>query len=629
MPTPTRLFDFIYYQQEHFPQERSLIYRHQGVELAMYSTQNIIDAASKLAYALLLKGLTKGDMVASVAVHNRPEWIILDLALQHIGIVHVPVYPTVSTADYVYIFNETEIKMCFIGDDSANTLIEKVCAAQKNLPSLKNIYTFDASVVAGTSANLCWIELWKNVEFNSSSKAIVQKTSETISENDLATIIYTSGTTGEPKGVMLSHKNIVSNIIAVMSVVPMLKAGDRALSFLPLNHVFERVVAYAYMYAGMNVYFTGTDNLGGDNGDLRMIKPHFFTTVPRLLEKVYERIYNRGLELKGIKKKLFFWSLAQTHDYEYDIQYKGLRAIQIYIADKLVFSKWREALGDNIKGILVGSSPCPENIIKIFSAARLKVCEGYGLTEMSPGVSFNRFDDKNARLGTVGCAIDGITIEIDSRDGNYKPGEGEIICSGDNVMMGYYKKPEETARTIFIKDGKRWLATGDIGKIENYKGVDYLIITDRKKELLKTSNGKYVAPSPIENKLRESFFIDQAMVVGDNKKFVAVLITPALEVLQNWCLENHITWVGLKEILKDERIVKLYQSIITSCNHTLGHTEQIKQFLLLPDSWEATKSDNSIPELTPTMKLKRRVILNKYAKEIEDLYENPISKIIL
>ena len=624
MPTPTRLFDFIYYQNENFPQARSMVYRHQGKEISYYCTQKIIDYAYKLAYALHLTGLTKGDMVASVAVHNRPEWIILDLALQYIGVINVPVYPTISAADYIYIFNEAEIKMCFIGDDNTSTLLLKVREAQSTVPSLKKIYTFDK-----TFENLNWEQLWQNINFDTEAQTIVQQISNAISENDLATIIYTSGTTGEPKGVMLSHKNIVSNIIAVMSVVPMLKASDRALSFLPLNHVFERVVAYAYMYVGVNIYFTGTDNLGGENGDLKIIQPHFFTTVPRLLEKIYERIYNRGLELKGFKKKLFFWALAQTHDYQYDIQYKGFRVLKMYVADKLVFSKWREALGNKLTGILVASSPCPENIIKVFSAAKIKVCEGYGLTEMSPGVSFNRFDDNNARMGTVGCVIDGIKIIIDYSEGNYETGEGEIMCSGDNVMVGYYKKPEETARTIFMKNGERWLATGDIGKIENYKGVEYLVITDRKKELIKTSNGKYVAPAPIENKLRESFFIDQAMVVGDNKKFIAVIITPALEALQNWCLENHITWVGLKEILKDERIIALYQSVITSCNILLGHTEQIKQFLLFPDTWEATKSDNSAPELTPTMKLKRRVVLNKYASEIEVMYNHPVPKIIL
>ncbi len=615
MQQPTRLFDFIYYQQAHFPQERAFVYRHQGTELASYSTQDLVDSSAQLAYALHLQGLTNGDMVASVAVHNRPEWIILDLALLQLGVINVPVYPTISSRDYSFIFNETEVKMCFIGDDSASTLLIKVREAQLNVPSLKKIYTFD-----NTDENLNWEQLWQDIDFDLNARSIIQNISDSISENDLATIIYTSGTTGEPKGVMLSHKNIVSNIKAVMDVIPMLKAGDKGLSFLPLNHVFERVVAYAYIYVGMNVYFTGVDNLGGDTGDLKTVKPHFFTSVPRLLEKVYERIYNKGLELKGIKKKLFFWALKLTSDFEYGMKYSGLRAIKMRIADVLIFSKWREALGGNIKGVLVGSSPCPANIIKVFSAAGVPVCEGYGLTEMSPGVSFNRFDNNNAKVGTVGCAIDGVTIAIDSSDGDYKTGEGEIICSGDNVMMGYYKKPEETARTIFIKDGKRWLTTGDIGKLINYDNVDYLVITDRKKELLKTSNGKYVAPAPIENKLRESFLIDQVLIVGDNKKFVAALITPAVEALKNWCIEHHITWVGLKSILKDERIIAQYRSIVNACNITLGHTEQIKSFKVLPDTWEATKSDNSTSELTPTMKLKRRVILSKYEAEIDEIY---------
>ena len=615
MPTPTRLFDFIYYQQNNFPQERAFVYRDKGIELASYSTQDLINKSLKLAYALHLKGLNKGDMVASVTVHNRPEWIILDLALLQLGVINVPVYPTISSADYTYIFNEAEVKMCFVGDDSTSTLLKKVRDAQLNVPSLKKIYTFDK-----TSDNLSWEQLWQNVNYDSNAQALTQKISDSISENDLATIIYTSGTTGEPKGVMLSHKNIVSNIKSVTSVIPMLKAGDKGLSFLPLNHVFERVVAYAYIYLGMNVYFTGTDNLGGDTGDLKTVKPHFFTSVPRLLEKVYERIFNKGLELKGIKKKLFFWAIKLTYDFEYNIHYSGLRAIKWRFASLLIFSKWREALGGNIKGVLVGSSPCPENIIKVFSAAGVPVCEGYGLTEMSPGVSFNRFDNKNAKVGTVGCAINGVTIVIDSSDGNYKIGEGEIMCTGDNVMMGYYKKPQETARTIINKVGKRWLATGDIGKLINYDGVDYLVITDRKKELIKTSNGKYVAPAPIENKLRESFLIDQVLVVGDNKKFVAALITPSVDALKKWCVAHHITWVGLKSILKDERIIAQYRSIVNACNITLGHTEQIKSFKVLPDTWEATKNDNSLSELTPTMKLKRRVILSKYEAEIDEIY---------
>lgn len=632
MPQPTRLFDLIEYQRDNFPQQRAFVFRNDGKETA-YSTEDIIVLAEKISIGLLQAGVQPDDKIASVVVKNRPEWVALDIALLQIGAVHVPVYPTISIFDFTFIFNQAEVKMCFIGDDATQSVLKKIETAQKDIPTLKGIYTFDvpngerltindeqplsASFIAHRSS---FTQLFPDANIIIQERARLERIKQNIHPDDLATIIYTSGTTGEPKGVMLSHRNILSNMLSIIPVIP-IKAGYRGLSFLPLNHIFERIVTYAYTYVGANVTYVGIDNLGGDNGDLKSVQPHFFTAVPRLLEKVYERIYNRGSDLKGIKKVLFFWALHLTNDYEYDIRYTGLKKIKIYIADRLIFSKWREALGGHIKGIIVGASPCPIKILKAFSAAGIPVREGYGLTEMSPGVSFNYFEKNAALLGTVGRVVDNVEVRIDTTEIGYAEGEGEILAAGENVMLGYYKKPEETAKIIRYIDGKRWCCTGDIGRLDIKNGITFLRITDRKKELFKTSNGKYVAPAPIENKLRESFMIEQVMLVGDNRKFVSALIVPAVEALQKWCAENGISWTRLNDIVNNPTVQKKYNDIVEKYNHFFGHTEQIKAFKLVPDSWESIKPDGGISELTPTMKLKRRVILEKYKGTIEEMYK--------
>jgi len=435
----------------------------------------------------------------------------------------------------------------------------------------------------------------------------------------MATIIYTSGTTGNPKGVMLSHENIASNVLNVDEIMP-IDPGDTILSFLPLCHVFERSASYAYQYRGVTIAYTGTDNLGGETGDLQTIKPHFFTTVPRLLEKVYEKIYNKGLGLTGTKKKLFFWALSLTEDYAYDKKFGGISSIKRNIADKLIFSKWRQALGGNIKGILTGAAPCPISMTRIFSAAGIPIREGYGLTETSPGLTINRYDKGNAMLGTVGPTLGSVKIHIDSSEGDYKEGEGEILAIGPNVMMGYYKQEEKTKEVFKEIDGKKWFRTGDIGKILKSGNTQFLKITDRKKELLKTSGGKYVAPAPIENALKEDFLIEQVMVVGDKKKFVSAIIIPAKEALENWCKGHQMTNQSFAEMITDEKVINCYQEIINKCNPKFSHIEQIKKFKLLDAEWEASKEDGSDAELTPTMKLKRRVIAEKFKKDIDDMY---------
>lgn len=616
MENPTRLFDFIYYQKDHFPQEKAFSFRHEGKEISSFSTDKVIELANKVSSGLLKLGLKSGDKVATIVIKNRPEWTILDLGMMQIGVINVPVYPSISSTDYIYIFNDAAVKMCFIGDDNAGntegSIYKKVKVAQEEVPSLTTIYTFDK-----TQGIHFWEDILQNTE---GYQEEVNQIKKTILPSDLATIIYTSGTTGQPKGVMLSHENIVSNIKATLPIVP-ISAGDRGLSFLPLNHIFERVCSYAYMYAGSQVTFTGVDNLGGDEGDLKAVQPHFFTTVPRLLEKVYEKIYNKGLELKGIKRAIFFWALKLTDDYEYDKEYSGYKKIQMLIADKLVFVKWREALGGSIKGIVVAASPCPLKILKTFSAAGIPVREGYGLTETSPGISINRFDKGRARLGCVGQILKGVEVKIDNTDGNYAENEGEILASGPNIMMGYYNKSDETAQVIKNIHGKRWLYTGDIGKLEEQNGFKFLKITDRKKELLKTSGGKYVAPAPIENKFREDFLIEQIMVVGDNQKFVSALIVPAMDALKDWCKRHQITWTQISDMVDNPEVLKKYTDIVEKYNPNFSHVEQVKSFRLVADNWEPIKTDGSVGELTPTMKLKRRVILNKYKGVIDEIYK--------
>jgi long-chain acyl-CoA synthetase len=605
----TRLFDYLYFQLENFPQEKCFGSRQNG-NWDWHSTAGMIALANQVSLGLITRlGVKPGDKIVLVATRNSPEWIAIDIGIQQTGAVSVPVYPTISEREYAYIFNEAEVKYCFCGGQEP---LEKILRIKKNVPSLLEVFSLEDSENAQPS--------WRTA-LADGDLTPVEQAKANVQAEDLATIIYTSGTTGEPKGVMLSHRNIVSNIEAVAPLVPV-KPGDRALSFLPLCHIFERVVTYAYIRFGVNVAQTGTDNLGGEQGDLRSVKPHFFTTVPRLLEKVYEKIYNKGLELHGWKRSLFFWALSLTDDYDFQKKYTGWEALKRHIADALVFSKWRAALGGKVVGILTGSNACPAKLIRIFSAAGIPIREGYGLTEASPGLTISHFDTRGALLGTVGPPIAGVELMIDASERNYREGEGEILAHGPNIMMGYFKKPEATAAVVKEMDGKRWLCTGDVGTlVDGPGGQQFLKITDRKKELLKTSGGKYVAPQSIENKFREDFFIEQIMVVGEQRRFVSALIIPAKEALQDWCERHGIAWTTLGEIIRHERVQALYQSVLDRYNPLFSHVEQIKKFRLLDCQWEPVKADGSEGELTPTMKLKRRVIVSRHSEEIEGIYE--------
>ena len=440
MDQPTRLFEFIYYQKANHPQAKAYNAKGENGSWVSYSTDDAIEMANKVSCGLLQLGVKPGDKIATAIYRNRPEWVFMDIGLSQIGAINVPVYPTISPADYEYIFNDAEVKYAFVG---GGDLYDKVRAAQPNVPSLVDVYTFDEDTER---------PFWKDV-FSDEGADEVEKIKKAIDQDELATLIYTSGTTGTPKGVMLSHRNIVSNTLCAIDDIPY-KTGDRVLSFLPLCHIFERTATYLQTYAGINVYYTGTDNLGGPQGDIQAVKPHFFNAVPRLLEKVYEKIYATGDNLTGIKRKLFFWALSLTDDFDYDKEYTGLAAIQRNIADKLIFSKWREALGGNITGILSGAAPLPAKIARVFSAAGVPIREGYGLTETSPGLCFGRFSKGGAKIGCVGPVLPGIKVIIDGSDGDYREGEGEILAHGPNIMLGYLRNLNKRLKFL-----KKWMAS--------------------------------------------------------------------------------------------------------------------------------------------------------------------------
>jgi long-chain acyl-CoA synthetase len=583
-----RLFDVLHYQQQTHPQAVAIASIKDG-NWWKVSTDELINFSNKLSLGLLKLGIQKGDKVAVVTSANRTEWNICDQGIGQIGAINVPLYPTISEADYEHILTHSEAKICIVSDSK---LYDKVKNLKTRVATLQEVYTFDQVEGAKNYEEIMQLGEGGDV-------AQIKAISDTIAPNSLATLIYTSGTTGTPKGVMLSHHNIVSNVLTVRAELP-ITAGHTALSFLPLCHIFERMVIYTYLYAGANIYYSDIDTLKDKLGTVR---PHFFTTVPRLLEKVYEGIVNKGLALTGIKKKLFFWALEMADKYDYDQKPSFL----FKIADKLIFSKWREGLGGRIMGIVTGSAACPLKMARVFSAAGIPIREGYGLTETSPVLTFNRFVEGGAMLGTVGMPIKDVEIKIAE--------DGEILAKGPNIMMGYYKEPEKT-REVLTEDG--WFSTGDVGTfVTNNAGNKFLKITDRKKELLKTSGGKYVAPAPIESKFRENFFIEQIMVIGESKKFVSALIVPAYPVLEQFANENGIAFTYRNDLIAHPKVLAKYQSIVDELNPNFSHIEQIKKFKLLTNEWTPESG-----ELTPTMKLKRKVINERYTKEIESIYND-------
>jgi long-chain acyl-CoA synthetase len=593
--TPTRLFDFLEWQLEKFPQEDMLAAKENGV-WRKYSTQEIKQLSDSLSMGLLKAGIgyqdgsIEGRDKVAVLSNNRPEWLILDLAVQQTGAVLTPIYPTISVNELEFILNDASIKLVFVSDQE---LYDKVQSIRSKTPSVQAVYTFNPIQEA-----LNWRELLhsggeQELEALRLSKAKIKG-------SELATILYTSGTTGFPKGVMLSHHNILDNIMNVEELlVPVCGASDRALSFLPLNHIFERVISYIYIFRGVSIYYAENLETIGDN--LKEVKPNLFSTVPRLLEKVYEKIMNKGRELTGIKKNLFFWAVAVGSRYEVDKNLGLAYNIQLAIANKLIFSKWREALGGNVKAIVTGAAACQVRLLKVFTAAKITIMEGYGLTETSPVISVNQFGASGRRFGTVGKVIKNVEVKLAE--------DGEICCKGSNVMMGYYKRPDLTAECI---DQDGWFHTGDIGV---WVEGQFLKITDRKKEIFKTSGGKYVAPQPIENKMKESPFIEQMIVVGPERKFTAALIVPAFANLKTWCEKNGIEASTNDQMVHHPKVQEHYKAIIEKYNPQFNPVEQVKKFELLNAEWTINGG-----ELTPTLKLKRKVIMEKYGDAVERIY---------
>jgi long-chain acyl-CoA synthetase len=599
---PKRLFDCIDWQLQHHP-KKDMLAAKEGGQWKMYSTSQVKDIVDKLSAGLSAMGIGAGDMSTegrdkiAVLSKNRPEWIFLDLAIQQMGAILTPIYPTVHVSDLEFVLNDAQVKMVFVNDED---LFLKVQSVRNKVPSLQEVFSFE---------HVPGCRHWKEILTKGTDTSLekIKATAAKITGEDLLTIIYTSGTTGTPKGVMLTHNNVMSNVQSSLNCVffEMGISGRKALSFLPLNHIFERMISYVYLFSGTGIYYAESLDTIGDN--LKEVKPQVFATVPRLLEKVYEKIMAKANLLTGIKKKLFFWALDLAQQFEIN-KSKGLwYNLQLGIANKLVFSKWREGLGNELKCIVTGAAACQVKLIRIFTAAKIPILEGYGQTESSPVISVNRLNEKGRMFGTVGPVIDGVEVKIAE--------DGEILSRGPHVMPGYYKRPDLTAETII----NGWLHTGDIGMmVENPKDPSkkFLKITDRKKEIFKTSGGKYVAPQPIENKMVESPFIEQVMVVGAEQKFAGALIVPAFQVISEWA-QRHGLHVGSDPaaIIRDEKVLEHFRDVVEEINKNFNPVEQIKKFELLTHAWSVEGG-----ELTPTLKLKRKVIQEKYKNAIQRIY---------
>jgi long-chain acyl-CoA synthetase len=594
MTDPKRLFDCISYQLEKFPKEDMLAAKENG-SWRKYSTLEIQRTVERLSAGLLALGISGNDMTVegrdkiAIISNNRPEWLIADMAVQQAGGILVPVYPTTSNNEIEFIFNDASVKLVFVSNED---LLKKINDIREKIPSVRYVYTFDE--VKGTDH---WRQLLQEDQDLWQPK--VDESKKKIGAKDLATIIYTSGTTGVPKGVMLSHENILSNAMYSKESFPFEDRPEYiALSFLPLNHIFEKMVSYIYLFSGIGIYYA--ESLDTIAANLQELHPHIFTTVPRLLEKVYERIMSKGAELKGIKRKLFFWAVELGKKYDNRINRGFFYNMQLSFANKIIFNKWREALGGNIRYIITGGAACQERLMRIFNAARIPLYEGYGPTENSPVISVNRRGEDGSKFGTVGPPVNGVEVKLAE--------DGEIIVRGSSVMVGYYKRPDLTAEAII--DG--WLHTGDIGVFEDNR---FLRITDRKKELFKTSGGKYVAPAAIENKLKESRFIEQLIVVGSERKFVGALIVPSFTNLREWCKLNDVSYASPEQAIKEPSVLAFYKQLVEHYNEEFNHVEQIKKFELMSQEWSIETG-----EMTPKLSLKRKVIMEKYKAAIDRIY---------
>ncbi len=585
MQQPTRLFDFAYWERDNYNLEKAFVSKYQGT-WETTSSEDYINKGNIISRALLRLGVQANDKIAVISLTNRTEWHIMDLGVLQIGAQNVPIYPTISIEDYEYVLNHSESKYCFI---SCEFVYEKIKAIKDNT-SLIEIYSFNE--IPGCKH---WSELLE-LGADPSNQSEVDALKDAVKEEDLATIIYTSGTTGKPKGVMLSHRNVVKNVIYSCDRLPLERGSSRALSFLPICHIFERVITYIYQYVGVEIVFAESLETISDN--LKEFKPEVMTAVPRLLEKVYDSIIAKGAALTGIKKMLFFWAVNLGLNYEPYGQNGWWYERKLKLARKLIFSKWKEGLGGNLKLIASGSAALQPRLARIFNAAELGVMEGYGLTETSPVVSVNDMRDGKFRIGTVGKLIADTEVKIAE--------DGEILVKGPQVMMGYYKDPEKTAEVI--KNG--YFHTGDIGELDS---DGFLRITDRKKEMFKTSGGKYVAPQLLENRFKQSRFIEQIMVVGEGEKMPAAIIQPDFAFVGNWAKKKGIVFSNNEELIASEKVIKRIQKEVDEANEDFAKFEKVKQFRLSPVQWTPDSG-----HLTPTMKLKRKIVKEFH----KDLYES-------
>ena len=589
MTNITRLFDFPYYQQEKFNISDALVTKYNGVWQKTSSTE-YIDKANTISRALIRLDIQKDDKIAVISTNNRTEWNIMDIGILQTGAQNVPIYPTISEDDYEYILNHSGAIYCFVSDEE---VLRKVNLIRSKVPALKEVYSFNS--IDGTKNWTELLELGKD----QSNQNIVEDRKNNVKPEDLATIIYTSGTTGKPKGVMLSHHNIVSDVINSASRIPFEAGATKALSFLPVCHIFERMILYLYQYYGVSIYFGESIDKVSDN--IKEVKPNVMSAVPRLLEKVYDKIYAKGTELTGIKKSLFFWAIDLGLKFKPYGENGAWYEFQLKIARKLIFSKWKEGLGGNLDLMVSGSAALQPRLARIFAAAEIPVMEGYGLTETSPVIAVNDMRNRGFKVGTVGKVISNVEVKIAE--------DGEILCKGPNVMMGYYKDEKLTNEVII--DG--YFHTGDIGEIDS---EGFLKITDRKKEMFKTSGGKYIAPQIIENTMKQSRFIDQIMVIGDGQKMPAAFIQPNFDFVKEWAKIHKIN-IGStnKEIVSNEKVIERIQEEINLYNEKFGHWEQIKRFELTPQVWSIEGG-----EMTPTLKLKRKIIMDKYKDLFQKIY---------
>ena len=589
MVTITRLFDFPYYQLEKINIPDCLVTKYNGVWVKT-STQEYVDKANAISRALLRIGVNANDKIAVISSTNRTEWNIMDIGILQVGAQSVPIYPTISEDDYQYILNHSESVYCFVSDAE---VLRKVNLIKHNVPTLKEVYCFND--IEGCKN---WKELLLLGE-DQSNQDVVEDRKKQIHTDDLATIIYTSGTTGQPKGVMLSHQNIVSNVIAGALRIPLKEGNNRTMSYLPVCHILERFYLYICQYYSISIYFGESLDKIGEN--LKEVQPNLMTGVPRVLEKVYDKIYAKGSELTGIKKKLFFWAIDIGMRYEPYGANGWYYEMQLNIARKLIFSKWKEGVGGKLDLIACGSAALQPRLARIFAAAEITIMEGYGLTETSPLIAINEMRNKGYKIGTVGKVIKDVEVKIAD--------DGEILCKGPNIMLGYYK--DEVLTNEVLVDG--YFHTGDIGEIDS---DGFLKITDRKKEMFKTSGGKYISPQLLENAMKQSRFIEQIMVIGDGQKMPAAFIQINFDFVKEWAKIHRIELGTTNEMMvQNEKLIERIQEEVSEINKKFGNWEQIKRFELTPDIWSIESG-----HLTPTMKMRRKIILEKYRALFDKIY---------